>query len=830
MRRALVLVVPALLGACHVLMLADVPCDVGRDDQCPPGLACGADGICGEAPVDGGEIVDDDAGLPDGDAGAPPPDAGDPGDGGPIVDGGGACLDDFAPPPVGVLEQNHVGLRDGAEGPYDRVVAISAAATDGRPTADVVAIDIGDELSPTLSEHATSAFGSIVAWVRVGVDLDAITGESALFHVEPWTVSIAPGPVLVVDNGVVRFESSDLAEELADGEEHLFSLRYDARRPLDATAHVILHVDAIYEGGVFAPWQPTPLVGPHLLGASPSCASGVTSSISGLTVYRRVLTDGRSGTDIGDVNELATMRESSDPLTTGVFDVLLSVPTDNQDTRRMRDEDQAWAMPLDDELANLDGFALSEVLTDPGQRFVLGDGVTVESMPDDERVFDDGVAFRSSSPVEGIGMWIPVTPGDSLVARVIAHGEGDVEPHLFFVSPGFVIESAGPRGHATSSREAPDELVSTVEIPAGVAEVYVEVRDANATGDRVFVHQIEAYKNLVVNPSAETGATDVGCACFVPTGWSPGQGLTGGGSQLESSAHSGSSAVRISGTFTDFPSLSIDMPDDEMWDDDHYAIGAFFRWNSGQSPRVYTSNGSFFPHMFRPGSRGNAKIDIRPRLGANGSLWVRVESIGRRILNGQWNNHFDYLQVGGQWNAVTDHALDDVYVVRMKNVDTELTPGPTYVDDRVHVNGADETTIALSSTPLTATVTFDLAWGNGLSGVDDCDTGYESLFTLTSPSDDQVFLAGRGDGDLYLRLQSDNGFAEHTLPGALPSSGQVVTYAIAWTPTTVRVDLDGVTAFDVPFAPDAGLDLFFPGRQRDFQRPCDVVTTIPVVE
>jgi hypothetical protein len=405
--RFAVILVGLLVAACHVLMLAEVPCDIGRDEHCPPAH------VCAPSADDGGGIC-----LP-----IVETDGGPTGDGDGDGDGDGGTIDQCPTfehtVPADVTSTSAVSMR-ASTSPYDRGPVVFGAVPDGRPTTDLIRIDVGDAVAGSLREHADGAQGTIIGWIQLGIDPDTITSEVALFHVAPWSVRIRPGRKMIISNGIVDAELPDLVDELRDGNEHFFALRWDAKRKLDLNNHLIVHVDAFYRGAIGDSWLPVAPTGSHLLGGSPSCANGITSKFSGLTVFRRVLTDGRSGTSLGNDNELGAMRSTDDPLrVTGAFDVLLAVPTDHISTT-LSTTGQAWAMPLDDELANADGFTLSTVLADPGQRFAVHPNATVEPLPDEERLFEDGVAFRSSSPVHGLGMWIPVSPGDRIVARVLA--------------------------------------------------------------------------------------------------------------------------------------------------------------------------------------------------------------------------------------------------------------------------------------------------------------------------------------------------------------------------------------------------------------------------
>ncbi len=73
----------------------------------------------------------------------------------------------------------------------------------------------------------------------------------------------------------------------------------------------------------------------------------------------------------------------------------------------------------------------------------------------------------------------------------------------------------GLQGTTTSTRTAPDVLVLTGEAPAGMTTLRVKLINATASGT-CYWHQVEVLKNLLTNPSLETGSGNP----WIPTGWS----------------------------------------------------------------------------------------------------------------------------------------------------------------------------------------------------------------------------------------------------------------------------------------------------------------------
>jgi len=296
--------------------------------------------------------------------------------------------------------QPGLGQRPGTAA-FDFGVAYQAfppAQVDQR--GDALEVSAGQPIGGNFRGHVDGSQGTVLAWVTPTWSA-AELGDAPVFL---WSVanirlggSVSGGLLVQVGPRTVRTVELPLQ---ASGLPHLVVLRWDSKRPLDGTNHLLVTVNDVTVG-VDEPLTAGP---PQAFVVGAIAANGHFSSgslIEGFTVYRRPLFDGEHGVDVGNGDELTVLLGANDhPLDvvafTGSWDVVSALPMD-QSGGRVDPNGQAWTHPHAENLLGAEAFFLS--VTDgaaPGWS-VLG-SPRLRPLGPDQAIFGGGISVSAGTP------------------------------------------------------------------------------------------------------------------------------------------------------------------------------------------------------------------------------------------------------------------------------------------------------------------------------------------------------------------------------------------------------------------------------------------------
>lgn len=777
------------LGGCHILGIAEVPCEVGAA-HCPDGLVCEPSpgetrGVCRpEGTGDGpgpGESCDE-----------PPPFAG------------------WAEvtPGLAKVEQN---LDDdppfALAFPFDRGPA-------GADLGDALTFSRGERVRGTHYENADPGQGSIVVWVSLLASLDEDAGPSWLFSLSGLTVALAAGGDLIVEVADVGpFTFPAVASSWALGEPHLLVLRWDSRQPVDDIHHLLVHVDnAVYREQTEAWTAPAPAALQVVGARDEGCRESAGAALAGLTVYRRVLYDGSWGVDLGrgsEVGQIWDDGDGGDPVAfTGSWDVVFALPGDRR-TLRLDDDSleggaaEAWSHPVLADLLEGQGHLEREDVLG-GELWEVTDEAGVAAIPPADQLEGGGVALSFDDPSAGAFVALRPVPGDDLVARALVHSPGAGVPNLMLVDPEAGVELTQVAGSAGTRRDRPEELVLTFEVPDGVRLVHLYLQDAAGSAAPVMWHHVEVFANLLDNPSLERTETAAGCNCTVPAGWSADSDVIGTAATPDS--HTGAAALLIDNPQANRSSHVRVEP--ALEEARHYNVGAMFRFVAGSDePAIHITNGSLFSNGAELQFNNDAKFRT---VGTDEpDRWQHLTGVGWRLRNTSLNSQNDLIRFGG-FRGPAHLIVDDAYLFALRRV--PLTAGPASAaasvgpDGLLRVDEGDEVTGEVDVTASGGEVSYTLTWGPEDAGDLTCEDRW-TMFLLTSPvspQDDFVRVDAEhwGDGRRHLRLvhEEDNNYHDEFLNEALPPAGEPFVLTVRWSlPGEMEVLLDGesLEAFSV---------------------------------
>ncbi|MFH1812095.1 MAG: hypothetical protein ABIJ09_25375 [Pseudomonadota bacterium] len=605
--------------------------------------------------------------------------------------------------------------RRASGGPFAVATGIQGAVrADICTRGDAIAVARGSYLGRSFYQHFDPTQGSLVVWISPEWDATDLQGEDRTllaagdfeFGVDAATL----GAFLRLGNN--RHVMPGAFDTWLAGDTHFVVLRWDAQHDIGA-GRVSLVVDdhAPYE--IATSIVVTEVADPIILGAADLEGRGSLGALlEGLTIYRRVLADSAGGVSLGhddEVGEIYAAGPGTEPtLITGSWDVVLALPGDAEEGL-LPATGQAFSHPHSANMLGMPGYLLAPAARQAWELVQAGsNNVSLSGAQPQQWIY--GAASQLTTTEAGAGMRLSASTGGatSLVLRAIVHSDGTAIPAL-------ILQNASGNditaltGSAATSRDHPDVLILTAEIPASPALVHVMLVNRVSTNSSIFVHQVEVLPNLLANPSFETGS-DVD-----PT-WQPDDWLNHSTSALrtykeQSTVHSGATAVAIEGigtggyhdirTLTSVPGLN------QLRH--FFGTGAMFWSSSGAAPGIRPDNGCLMQLAAPVG-----KFDVRGRPVTG--TWQHVAGVGRRhdvYTDGGVNCQNDMLRFGGQWGAALQAIIDDAYLIHLEQVD--LTPLPADLSrslEQGYVRHDGEDSLAQPITDLTANSgRIDLALG-----------------------------------------------------------------------------------------------------------------------
>jgi hypothetical protein len=529
----------------------------------------------------------------------------------------------------------------------------------GPPEASSFSYPAGEHIALGLYQQVDLGQGTIAFWVWPKWDegpgdrlvLAELAGLRIAVAGEAMVVEQLGGEEQITEEGAIRGWQRD--------EPHLVVVRWDWREPLASGLHASLRVDG--RDPVFGmEAAPIDSAAPGLQRFGAEASDGPGAAIIGLVVARRPIYDARSrtGSYLGRRDEHEDMLDAgpSGDLAEviGPWDIVFALS-------RYLDPDGkdgfgGWSHPHGQSLLGEGGVDLGsadwtvdagEATLEPG---IYGGGRSVQ--------------FGQLSRTMEIGAVGPLRWGESLIVRAVAHAIGGGQP-VICIDLGPNTCAIRAPGAPSSSREEPEELVLAFEVPDDettsirVRLISDESGDPQAAG--AVWHQIDMQRNRLLDPSFERVQPG---ALSEP--WTA-QGLEA--SEIDRGPpHSGQASLAIAadqGNGTD----SARQQPMELVDGEFYAVGGFFAPAEDQRGRVgiVVGNGSLFSHGRPFASREKMRARIaesaQPLAG-----WFHLRNVGKRLRDGNHNNHNDWVHWGVDSQDEVFVLVDDAYVYRLHQV------------------------------------------------------------------------------------------------------------------------------------------------------------------
>jgi len=289
--------------------------------------------------------------------------------------------------------------------------------------------------------------------------------------------------------------------------------------------------------------------------------------------------------------------------------------------------------------------------------------------------------ITSSAGVSGIYRDIALEAGQSLVLRAVGHSDGAGLPFVALLDSRDEHEITSLVGSTTSTRDAPDVLLLTAEVPEDGASIRVVLGSAGE--GTVSWHQVELLPNLVHNPSFERLSSLDGVSGLFPSDWDHFDPVDV--TEERGRVRSGRRAARLIGS-AEFTELCQDL--EEMEDHRFYAVGGHFWHFVGDLPGIAVHNGSLFRQTRSFPSESKFGAGIASATGT----WQHASGVGRSLQDTQFNNWNDIVCWGGNHNNDTNTAVDDAYALVLPPL--TVTPQPadeteSSLNDFLRVDGHD---------------------------------------------------------------------------------------------------------------------------------------------
>ncbi|HEY8147131.1 MAG TPA: hypothetical protein VIG06_30830 [Kofleriaceae bacterium] len=568
----------------------------------------------------------------------------------------------------------------GSSGPGD------GGGDDGGPAGRLtsIAFQPGGQLSDLLYEHADGRQGTILLWIELGPDLDALADPVDIAHLSGFTISLDPGRQVVI----ARLDGAAPADDLevqvpAFGPEtsHLVSLRWDSTQVLGDLRHASLRVDdgtAVYGlSDAFAPALGSE--DEQLITGGASADDGPIVIRSAFVLRRPIRDDDPpSGVaiGIGDEHEaIFAAGVDGDPTQVfGSWDVVFGLSRHGDPSSQ--EPFRGWSHPAADSLLGPGGFMLSgdDDPTVDGWRLVDESGMLGGELgiaTGASGTFNGGYRVENASLQRTFISGDDVAVGDELLLRVVVYaGPGATGARAkVCLGPAASACDNAVFGLESSSRLLPDVIL----VGWTVDEQDIEVRlsmddsDGSATRPSLIYSQAELYSNLLVDPGFESVPGPV-----LPEGWTASETLED--LELEQSAggaRSGALGVAItSGAPADEVPDAVVQEPAGLADLELYLVGGFFRRAGDDPAGISVTDGSMFRHD--SDFREEEKLVV-PDPGSSG-VWHHRFAVGKRLAG---EDRTDAIRWGGtEPLELTDTALDDTYLIRLSPVDLAFTYEP----------------------------------------------------------------------------------------------------------------------------------------------------------
>ncbi len=217
----------------------------------------------------------------------------------------------------------------------------------------------------------------------------------------------------------------------------------------------------------------------------------------------------------------------------------------------------------------------------------------------------------------------------------------------------------------------------------------------------------------------------------------------GDSTQELTTVHSGSSSIKI--VAASEPGFNnIRQTHAEIVEDDFYSYGGFFYWGTGDAPELYITN-----------ARLVRQNTLDTKIGRSATItgaWEHVTGVGRRD-DDSTNSFNDLVKWGGNWMDVSDHFIDDTYMIHLDNISLTVTSASqansTENVVEIRVDGRD-TYLGPNAAGLgtaSGTITFDWRPRH--------DAAQAVAFAETA-SEDAYIVSLFGDVDDYINVYWDS--------------------------------------------------------------------------
>ena len=698
---------------------------------------------------------------------------------------------------------------------------------------DAIVISPGDRIGGELYSHFDPGQGSLVFWASPDWDIAELVDDSrVLFRAGDFTLGV-DGPSLgayVQVNATTRVTFDGALDNWTPLSSHMVVLRWDSRSSF-AGGHVALVVDDRLYQGVAQPFTPAPGGAELVVGAADASGEGASGVfISGLTVYRRPLFNAEGGVRAQHDDEIAAIYDGGtgrDPsLVTGSWDVVFALPTDATSGAFRLPTGEAWSHPHAQSLLGEEGFLLG-ALAEGWE--VRGGAPSLTAPAPAETIFGGGVKIAGEAS-DGLRRDFAVSPDTAVVVRALVHSDGVARPRMWLRDNVGDVTLVNVTGSAGSTRDQPDVLIATAQVPSGLDYLRLELLNSAGEAGSFVVHQVEVYENLLDDPSLEDGQGDP----YIPDGWTN-EDLESGETWRETSeVHSGQASFGIDAAYSATGFHHIRQPPAEFDQLGHfYAAGGHFWWISGDAPRIGVSNGCLMAQTEM--SDQQAKFSLSGLEVAG--VWQHLSGVGRRhdrFVDDGVDCQNDLLRWGGTWQDSIHVLIDDAYVIHLEQPELLLAPAGLAAsthDGLVRVDRRDLATQPVTEISATSgTISVRLAypysveerplhcWTNGM------------LFTLYASPGNFINVRYGPDGP---RMEAEFGGdrKDYTFQGPDPladglAHDVVVSYA-SGADAVLLVDGDELFSMDMHGA-SFGLvpDTLTYGVSDDDRRRCDLLVDV----
>jgi len=315
----------------------------------------------------------------------------------------------------------------------------------------------------------------------------------------------------------------------------------------------------------------------------------------------------------------------------------------------------------------------------------------VGNMPASEKIYGGG-SGENGHYLSSIYQDIPVTPGQDLVIRAVAHSDGSCIPLLVGYGTTLWDSDGHAVGTATSTREDPDVLMYSYEVPPGETNLRLALGNYAMTPGVCYWHEVEVLPNLINNPSFQyvTGNPNP----WIPTGWANDEMDTGDAAVTTNQSRTGNAI-----SFVNLENgEGIAQSDSPVSDNTFYAFGSWFRevssTNVNMGFTMVSTTTLWNQHAYD--SSGNHYHMAAHTTGAN--TWTHYKYIGRGMQNSTFSNNYSATGYTGESYRMSGY-LDDLYRFALTGVDLTVTPASTQNSTEspgLRVDGADTLTQAVS--------------------------------------------------------------------------------------------------------------------------------------